>query len=119
MSPDRVDRLRREVGRAWDRLVMDEAMLNQGNLSKREAWLVPHFLEHAHSANVYPPKAVAIVTTQYAQMLWLQHFVWEAGRRLHGDQAYECLQTIATLDRYQALQAPVVLASLVSSEPGI
>ena len=56
MSPDRVDRLRREVGRAWDRLVMDEAMLNQGNLSKREASLVLHFLEHAHSANVYPPK---------------------------------------------------------------
>ena len=119
MSPGRVDRLRREVGRAWERLVMDEAMLNQGNLSKREAWLVLHFLEHAHSANVYPPKSVAIVTTHYAQMLWLQHCVWEAGRRLHGDQAYECLQTIATVDRYQGLQAAVVLASLVSSEPGI
>ena len=37
MVPDRVDRLRRVVGRAWERLVMDEAMLNQGNLSKREA----------------------------------------------------------------------------------
>ena len=119
MSPDRVDRLRREVGRAWDCLVMDEAMLNQGNLSKREAWLVLHFVEHAHSANVYTPKSVAIVTTHYAQMLWLQHCVWEAGRRLHGDQAYECVQTIATLDRYQGVQAPVVLASLVSSEPGI
>ena len=119
MSPDRVDRLRREVGRAWDCLVMDEAMLDQGNLSKREAWPVLHFLEHAHSANVYPPKSVAIVTTHYAQMLWLQHCVWEAGRRLHGDQAYECLQTIATMDRYQGLQAPPVLASLVSSEPGI
>ena len=43
----------------------------------------------------------------------------EAGRRLHGDHAYECVQTIATLDRYQGLQAPVVLASLVSSQPGI
>ena len=29
------------------------------------------------------------------------------------------MQTIATLDRYQVLQAPVVLASLVSSESGI
>ena len=66
-----------------------------------------------------PPKSVAIVTTHYAQMLWLQHCVWEAGRRLHGNQAYECVQTIATVDRYQGLQAPVVLASLVSSEPGI
>ena len=66
-----------------------------------------------------PPKSLAIVTTHFAQMLWLQHCVWEAGRRLHGDQAYECVQTIATLDRYQGLQAPVVLASLVSSEPGI
>ena len=66
-----------------------------------------------------PPKSVAIVTTHYAQMLSLQHCVWEAGRRLHGDQAYECVQIIATLDRYQGLQAPVVLASLVSSEPGI
>ena len=75
MSPDRVDRLRREVGRAWDCLVMDEVMLNQGSLSKREAWMVLHFLEHAHSANVYPAKSVAIVTTHYAQMLWLQDSV--------------------------------------------
>ena len=29
------------------------------------------------------------------------------------------VRVIATLDRYQGLQAPVVLASLVSSEPGI
>ena len=119
MSDARLGLLRREVGRAWESLVMDEAMRNQGNTSKEEAWLVLHFLEHAHSANVYPPKSVAIVTTHYAQMLWLQHCVWEAGRRLHGDQAYECVHMIATLDRYQGLQAPVVLASLVSLEPGI
>ena len=62
---------------------------------------------------------MAIVATHYAQMLWLQHCVWEAGRRLHGDQAYECVPVIATLDRYEGLQAPVVLASMVSSEPGI
>ena len=99
MSPDRVDTLRREIGRAWECLVMDEAMLAQGNLSKEEAWLVLHFLEHAHSAHVYPPKSVAIITTHYAQMLWLQHCVWEAGRRLHADQEYECVQTIATLDQ--------------------
>ena len=45
--------------------------------------------------------------------------MWEAWRSLHGDQAYECVQVIATLDRYQGLQAPVVLASMVSSEPWI
>ena len=119
MSDARVGLLRREVGTAWQSLVMDEAMRNQGNTSKEEAWLVLHFLEHAHNANVYPPKSVAIVTTHYAQMLWLQHCVWEAGRRLHGDQAYECVHMIATRDRYQGLQALVVLTSLVSSEPGI
>ena len=62
---------------------------------------------------------MAIVTTHYAKMLRLQHCVWEVGRRLPGDQAYECLQVIATPDRYQGLQAPIVLASMVSSEPGI
>ena len=118
MSDARVGLLRREVGRAWESLVMDEAMRNQGNTSKEEAWLVLHFLEHAQNANAYPPKSVAIVTTHYAQMLWLQHCVWEAGRRLHGDQAYECVQMIATVDRYQGLQAPVVLASLVSNQQG-
>ena len=55
MSAERLDRLRREIGRAWGRLVMDDAMLAQGNLSRDEAWLVLHFLEHAHSAHVYPP----------------------------------------------------------------
>ena len=69
--------------------------------------------------SVPPPPAVAIVTTHYAQMLWLQHCMWEAARRLHGDKAYECVQVIATLDRYNGLRAPVVLASMVSSEPGI
>ena len=92
MSQERVDRLRREIMRAWDFLVMDDDMLAQGNLSRDEAWLVLHFLEHAHNAQAYPPPSVAIVTTHYAQMLWLQHCVWEAGRRLHGDQAYECVQ---------------------------
>ena len=114
-----MDKVRREIIRAWDYLVMDAHMLALANLSKDEAWLVLHFLEHAHNAHVYPPKSVAIVTTHYAQMLWLQHCVWEAGRRLHWNQANERVQTIATVDRYHGLQAPVVLASLLSSEPGI
>ena len=120
-SDERVERLRREIMRARDSLVVENDMLAQGNLSRDEAWLVLHFLEHAHNAQAYPPppRLVAILTTHYAQMLWLQHYVWEAGCSLHGDQAYECVQVIATLDRYQGLQAPVVLASMVSSEPGI
>ena len=56
---------------AWDFLVMEDEMLRQGNLRRDEAWLVPHFLEHAHTAHAYPPHSVAIVTTHYAQMLWL------------------------------------------------
>ena len=40
MSAERVDKLRREIGRAWDCLVMDDAMLAQGNLSREEAWLL-------------------------------------------------------------------------------
>ena len=51
MSDARVGLLRREVGRAWESLVMDEAMRNQGNTSKEGAWLVLHFLEHAQNAN--------------------------------------------------------------------
>ena len=56
MSDARVRLLRREVGRAWESIVMDEAMRNQGNTSRDEALLVLHFLEHAHNANVYPPQ---------------------------------------------------------------
>ena len=37
MSAERVDRLGREIGRAWECLVMDDAMLAQENLSKHEA----------------------------------------------------------------------------------
>ena len=105
--------------RAWDSPVMDDEMLAHGDLSKEEAWLVMHFLKHAQNAQMYPPHSVAIVTTHYAQMLWLQHCVWEVMRRPHGDQTYECEQVIATLYRYQGLRAPVVFASMMSSEPGI
>ena len=52
-------------------------------------------------------------------MLWLQHCVSEAARSVHVDEAYESVQVIATPDRYKGLQAPVVLAFMVSSEPGI
>ena len=54
-SHEWVDRLRREIIRAWDSLVMDADMLAQGNLSKDEAWLAVHFQEHAHNAQANPP----------------------------------------------------------------
>ena len=86
MSEEQLQKLKWEIMRAWDFLVMDDKMLRQGNLFKDEAWLVLHFLEHAYNAQAYPPPhSVEILTTQYAQMLWLQHCVWEAGRRLHGN----------------------------------
>ena len=64
-------------------------------------------------------KSVAIVTTHYAQMLWLLDCVWCVETWLHGDHGYECVQTIAPLDRYQGLQAPIVLASMPSQAAGI
>ena len=72
-----------------------------------------------HTLHKRTPHPVAIVTTHYAQMLWVRHGVWEAGRRLHGEQAYECVQVIATPDRYQGLRAPVVLPLMVSWDPAI
>ena len=118
MSEERVRLLKQHIMDAWDSLVMDEDLRSKANVSRDKALLV-HFLENEHNAHSYPTKLAAIFTTHYAQMLWLLHCVWCVGTWLHGDHGYECVQTIATLDRYQGLQAPVVLASLVSRAPGI
>ena len=63
--------LRQHIIDGWDSLVMDEDLRSKGNVSRDEALLVAHFLEHAHNAHSNPPKSVAIFTTHYAQMLWL------------------------------------------------
>ena len=55
MSEERVQVLRHQIMRAWDSLVMDDEMRCQGNVSTDEAWLVVHFLEHAHTAHASPP----------------------------------------------------------------
>ena len=86
---------------------------------RRGLWCTFGSMDTLHMRNPPPPNSVAIVTTHYAQMLWLQHCVWVVGLKLHGDQGYECVQVIATLDWYQGLHDPVVLASLVSLEAGI
>ena len=51
-------------------------------------------------------------------MVWLQHCVTFVGRKWQAHPV-NLLRTVATLDRFQGLQAPVILASLVSPTPGI
>ena len=63
--------LRQHIMDGWDSLVMDEDLRSKENVSRGEALLVVHFLEHARNAHSKPPKSVAIFTTHYAQMLWL------------------------------------------------
>ena len=66
----------------------------------------------------YPAQSVAVVTTHYAQMVWLKHCVTFVGRQWQAHHV-NLLRTVATLHRFQGLQAPVILASLVSPTPGI
>ena len=77
-----------------------------------------HFLELATKARTYPKRSVAVVTTHYAQMVWLQHCVDYVGRRICGGK-HPILFRVATLDRLLGLQAQVIFASLVSHVPGI
>ena len=77
-----------------------------------------HFLEYAVRRGTYPAQSVAVVTTHYAQMVWLQHCVTFVGRKWQAHPV-KLLRTVATLDRFQGLQALVILASLVSPTPGV
>ena len=92
MSKERVHVLRHHVMQAGDSLIMNDEMRSKGNVSKNEALLVVHCLEHAHNAHSSPPpppKSLGIVTTHYAQMLWVLHCVWVVGHKLHGDVGYK------------------------------
>ena len=60
-------------------------------------------------------EAVAVVTVHYAQMLWIRHVVDGAHRF---GVPLRTLGHVATLDRFQGLQAQIVLVSLVSKRPG-
>ena len=61
---------------------------------------------------------MAIGTTNYADMVWVQHCVDYVSKFLCGGQ-YPIPLQIATVDQSQGLQAQVILASLVSDVPGI
>ena len=106
------------VEEAWANLRMDPVLLSKGGLSMEEGLLVCHFLEYAARIGTYPAQSVAVMTTHYAQMVWLQHCVAFVGRKWQADHV-NLLRTVATLDRFQGLQAPVIPASLGSPIPGI
>ena len=106
------------VEEAWANLRMDPVLLSKGGLSMEEGLMVCHFLEYAVRRGTYPAQSVAVVTTHYAQMVWLQHCVTFVGRKWQAHPV-NLLRTVATLDRFQGLQAPVIPPSLVSPTPGI
>ena len=107
-----------DVGEAWANLRMEPVLLSKGGLSMEEGLLVCHFLEYAARKGTYPAQSVVVVTTRYTQMVWLKHCVAFVGRKWQAHHV-NLLRTVATLDRFQGLQAPVILSSLVSPTPGI
>ena len=111
-------RMFNHVEEAWANVRMDPVLLNKGGLSMEEGLLFCHFLEYAVRRGSYPAQSVAVVTTPYAQMVWLQHCVTFVGGKWQANPV-NLLRTVATLERFQGLQAPVILASLVSPTPGI
>ena len=56
MSEERVRPVKRHIIEAWDSLVMDDEIGPKGNVTRDEALLVMHFLQHAHNAHSYPPQ---------------------------------------------------------------
>ena len=118
LGAEDLGRMFHHVEEAWANLRMDLVLLSKGGLSKEEGLLVCHFLEYAARKGTYPAQSVAVVTTHYAQMVWLQHCVAFVRRKWQAHHV-NLLRTVATLDRFQGLQAPVILASLVSPAPGI
>ena len=118
LGAEDLGRMFNHVEEAWDNLRMDPVLLNKGGLSMKEGVLVCNFLEYAVTRATYPAQSVAVVTTHYAQMVWLQHCVRFVGRKWQAHPV-NLLRTVATLDRFQVLQAPVILACLVSPTPGI
>ena len=77
-----------------------------------------HFLELAVRRGNYPARSVVVVRTHYAQMVWLDYCVRYVGSRWQAPQVPIFLM-VATLDRFQGQQAPLLLAPLVSTTPGI
>ena len=69
------------VEEAWANVRMDPVLLSKGGMSKEEGLLVCHFLEYAARKGTYLAQSVAVVTTHYAQMVWLKHCVAFVGRK--------------------------------------
>ena len=118
VGPEDLGRMHNDVEEAWNSMRMDPVLLGHGNMSMEEGLLVCLFLELAVRRGNYPARSVAVVTTHYAQMVWLAYCVRYVGSRWQATQV-PILKTVATLDRFQGLQAPVILASLVCATPGI
>ena len=97
---------------------MDNVLVGRGNMSMEEGLLVCHFFEVVVRKGTYPDRSVVIVTTQYAQMVCLKSCVRYVCRKM-SNTSTPIVLAIATLDRFQGLQARAILASLVSPTPGI
>ena len=117
LGPEDLGRMYSDLEDAWANMRMDPVLLNKGRLSMEEGLLVCHFLVYAVRRGTYPAQSVAVVTTYYAQMVWLDHCVRFVGCRWQANPV-NLLKTVATLDRFQGLQAQVILASLVLGHQG-
>ena len=84
LGKEHMDKIWGLVVEAWNCLTVDDVLASTGNMSLEEGLLVSHFLDLATKAGTYPERSVAVVTTHYAQMVWLQHCVDYVGRRIHG-----------------------------------
>ena len=81
LGAEDLGRMYHHVEEAWANLRMDLVLLSKGGLSMEEGLPVCHFLEYAARRGTYPAQPVAVVTTHYAQMVWLQHCVAFVGRK--------------------------------------
>ena len=59
------------VVHAWKCMKMHDVLASAGNMSMEEGLLVCRFLELVVRAGTYPDRSLAVVTTHYAQMVWL------------------------------------------------
>ena len=80
--------------------------------------LVCHFLKVATQDGTKLERCMVVVTTHFAQMVWLRHGLSHVGKQLQCG-SYPLLQVVANLDRFQGLLDQVILASLVSPVLGI
>ena len=101
------------MSKAWNGLCVDEVLFSTGNKILEEGLLVYHFLKVVRKSGTHPDRSVTVVTTHYAQMVWLRHCVAFVSECLYRGY-YPILLEVATMDRFQGLQAQANLAFLVS-----